>query len=235
LREAGVDLDGVTATDAPTGLAAITIDADGENTIALAGGANRRVSADLIAGVAFTPADTLLLQMEVDRAATLAAARQAHAAGARVMLSLAPFTLLAPDDFNAVDIVLVNETEAAQLARHCGVALDDEVANAGALARRLGVTLVATLGPRGALAAAPDGPVITVPALPVRPVDTTAAGDTFAGVLAAGLDAGLGFEGALRRAAVAGSLACLTLGAQTSMPTRSAIEAALAGDVPASG
>ncbi|MBL8574018.1 MAG: ribokinase [Hyphomicrobiaceae bacterium] len=226
LRAADVDLAGVATVAAPTGLAAITVDARGENVIALAGGANRHASASQLAGIALAPADCLLLQMEVDPVETLKAAAMAKAAGARVILSLAPFTLLPAAAFAGVNLVLVNETEAADLAASLGIAAPDETALLVALAARLGIGVVATLGPRGAIAAFADGQTARADALAITPVDTTAAGDTFAGVLAAGLDAGLAFETALRRAAIAGSLACLKPGAQPSLPTAAEIDAA---------
>jgi ribokinase len=85
--------------------------------------------------------------------------------------------------------------------------------------------VIATLGPDGAIAAASDG-IVRVPAIPVKPVDTTGAGDTFAGVLAAYLDEGADMRAAMARAAVAGSLACTKHGAQPSFPMRAEIEAA---------
>jgi ribokinase len=85
--------------------------------------------------------------------------------------------------------------------------------------------VIATLGADGAIAAGQEG-VVRVPSLSVTPVDTTGAGDTFCGVLAAYLDEGADLKTAMAKAAVAGSLACLTLGAQPSFPVRAAIEAA---------
>jgi ribokinase len=87
---------------------------------------------------------------------------------------------------------------------------------------------VITRGAAGAEALLPDGGRLTVPALAIEPVDTTGAGDTFAGVLAAGLDAGLPLDLALRRASAAAGLACLAVGAQQAMPERAAIDAAVA-------
>jgi ribokinase len=77
------------------------------------------------------------------------------------------------------------------------------------------------------LAILPDGTRLEVPALKVEPVDTTGAGDTFVGVLAAGLDLGLPLEPALRRASAAAGLACTERGAQTAMPDTAAITAAV--------
>ena len=90
-------------------------------------------------------------------------------------------------------------------------------------ARELNQTIIVTLGKDGARAATPTGG-FAVPSLAIEPVDTVGAGDTFCGYLAAGLDAGLDLEAAMRRAAVAGSLACLKPGAQPAIPWRNEVE-----------
>jgi ribokinase len=118
------------------------------------------------------------------------------------------------------------------------VANEGEIAMAGsdpiALARRLRQGLVVTRGAAGAIGFLAEGRNLAVPALPVDPIDTTGAGDTFVGALAAGLDADLTLESALRRASAAAGLACLARGAQTAMPDRAAIDAAMARLPPAS-
>ena len=163
--------------------------------------------------------------METPFAESLAAARQAKAAGARVILSIAPFLPVERSAFADVDIILVNETEAADLARHLGLLPgSDGAATVTRLAAELDRTVIATLGPDGAVAAT-GTETITVPALKVVPVDTT-----FCGVLTALLDEGADLATAMRRAAVAGSLACAKAGAQPSFPLREAIELSLAGN-----
>jgi ribokinase len=224
LKPAGVDLIGVARTPHTTGVALISVDARGENSIVLAPGANAHPKARSIPDDALTSRDTLLLQMEIPFAEVLAAARRAKEASARVVLSLAPYTALAAEDIAVFDIVIVNELEAADLARHLGVAAKGADATATALARRLGRTLITTLGADGAVAVH-DGALIRVPALPVTPVDTTGAGDTFAGVLAALLDEGADMRTAMTKAAIAGSLATTKRGAQPSFPTRREIDA----------
>jgi ribokinase len=101
-----------------------------------------------------------------------------------------------------IDIVIVNEHEAEDFAVHLGLPTGRAEATAAALAERLGRTVIATLGPEGAVAAGREG-IVRVPALQVTPVDTTGAGDTFAGVLAASMG-GLRPE-AMAYTAVAGS------------------------------
>ncbi|TBW39762.1 ribokinase [Siculibacillus lacustris] len=236
LDAAGVDLSGVARRARfATGLAIISVTDSGENAIVLSPGANRTVDRDLAAAARFAPGDLLLLQMEVSEAESLAVAARARLAGARVMLSLAPFRPLPAEAFTDVDVVVVNAGEAADLAGHLGVVAPGATVGpstiAAAIADRLGLTVVVTLGGEGVVAATPDGTVHRVPALAVTPIDTTGAGDTFTGVLAAGLSAGLDLAAAMARAAAAGSLACLELGAQAAMPSAAAIDRALADGV----
>ena len=227
LEPGGVDLNNVARKDGATGLAIIIVDQAGENSIVLAPGANNRVTADLAAGIAFTPADTLLIQLEVPFAEARKVAKRAKAAGARVILSVAPFAPVSAEDVAPVSLVLMNEHEAADLVGHLGLKTGSDEANVAALAKALGKTVVATLGADGAVAAAEDR-IVRVPALRVTPVDTTGAGDTFAGVLAALLDEGADLEAAMGQAAIAGSLATTKVGAQPSFPTRAEIAKAAA-------
>lgn len=230
LQADGVDLASVARRGATTGMAIITVDDHAENTIVLSPGANARLVAGDLPEGGIGAGDTLLLQMEVPFAESLAAARAARAAGARVLLSIAPFLPIERAALDAFDMILVNETEAADLARHLGLAAGrDGGETVSTLAAALGRTVIATLGADGAVAAH-EGERILVPSLPVVPVDTTGAGDTFAGVLAALLDQGETLATAMQYAAAAGSLSCTIAGAQPSFPRRGAIDDALAGN-----
>lgn len=227
LKREGVDLSAVVTRGAATGMAIITVDDEAENTIVLSPGANARLTAADLAAGAMGAGDALLLQMEVPVAESLAAARAARAAGARVLLSIAPFLPVAREVLAEVDMILLNETEAGDLARHLGLSVGAGGAETVAgLAAALERTVIATLGAEGAVAAA-GGEILRVAALKIVPVDTTGAGDTFAGVLAALLDEGADLATALAHAAAAGSLSCTKAGAQPSFPRRAAIEAAL--------
>jgi ribokinase len=223
LRAAGVDLTHVLSLDTPTGCAAVGVDGAGDNQIMVASGANALARAEQVPDALLGPDTLLLVQMELDRRQTEALIGRARARGCRIMLNLAPALTLSDAALRAVDWLLVNEIEAASLAGQCNSA----DASPEALARTLGVTVIATYAARGAVAFASDG-VVKVPALVVDVVDTTGAGDAFAGVLAAALDRGASLEAGLRRAAVAGSLSCTARGAQTALPDRAAIDAALA-------
>ena len=216
LRRDGVDLSLVATVDRPTGCATITVDPGGENQIAVASGANLLASAAQVPDHLLGPKTVLVLQREVSGAENAALVGRARARGARIVLSLAPAGPIDPARLEDIDVVIANDGEAATLGEPQSIA------------RRLRQALVVTRGAAGATAFLTDGRELTVPALPVEPVDTTGAGDTFAGVFAAGLDAGLTLELALRRASAAAALACLALGAQEAMPSRAAIDEAVA-------
>jgi ribokinase len=167
------------------------------------------------------PGTTLLLQMEVPAAETEALIHRARARGARIILNLAPAAPLAEDALRALDIWVLNETEAAWLAAHLGCKPD-----ADGLRARLGITVIRTLGEAGCEFAA-DAGLMCIPAHKVDVVDTTAAGDCFTGVLAAALDRGTNLREALRRASVAAALCCTRRGTQNSLPARAETDAAL--------
>lgn len=226
LRAGGVDLSMLMHSDLPTGCAAVCVAASGENLIAVAGGANGQASADIVPDAALGPETTLVLQMEVPAAANAELARRAKARGARVILNLAPAGELDTDLASQVDVLVVNEGEATTLARHLGLAAPTSPALTVRLATELRCTVVVTRGAAGCIAAAGQD-TWNLPALPVTPVDTTGAGDAFVGVLAASLDRGATMPAALRRASIAGALACLARGAQPSFADHRSIDAAL--------
>jgi ribokinase len=208
----GVGLDGLITLPGPSGTAAIVVDEAAENMIIVAPGANGHLTMDsqrlrdIVADC-----DVLLLQLEIPIETAVAAARQARAAGATVMVNASPAGAdprgLA-DLAGVTDVVIVNESEAR--------AWQWPVPH-----------LVITRGARGATYSA-AGEELAVPSPAVEALDTTGAGDVFAGVLAAGWTTDR--HHALRRAAAAGALATLVAGAGDSAPTDEAIEDALAPD-----
>ncbi|AVO47021.1 ribokinase [Phreatobacter cathodiphilus] len=226
LGGAGIDLAGVAPVDAPTGVAFIAVDPAGQNQIVVAAGANAAVRAAALDRLAPAPRDTLLMQWEVPEAEILAAARWARARDLRVMLNRAPAGPVSADLAALLDIVVVNEHEVLALGAGLGVTGEPD-AVAAELSARHGLAVAVTLGAEGAVCWA-DGIRHESPAYPVEVVDTTAAGDTFCGALAAALDRRRGLETAIEFAAAAGSLACARPGAQTSIPELAAIEAAAA-------
>ena len=217
LRCEGVALELVRRVQRPTGCAAIMVGKSGENLIAVAPGANREATAAAVPDSMLGPETTLLCQNEVPMAETAALLRRARLRGARTVLNLAPAGPIEPGLSADLTFLVVNETEAAALGSDPAV-----------LARELRGALVVTRGAQGATAYIADGGRIDVPALAIDPVDTSGAGDTFVGVLAAGLGHSLSLDMALRRASAAAGIACLARGAQTAMPDRAAIDAAVA-------
>ena len=216
LRGDGVDTRLVRVVEQPTGCAAIMVSSEGENTIAVAPGANASARSDQVPDELLGAGTTLVVQMEVPPCETALLIRRLRTRGGCSLLNLAPAVPIDIALLEEIDLAVANEGEAATTGS------DPEQ-----LARRLRQGLVVTRGAAGALALLRDGIRIEVPALAIKPVDTTGAGDTFVGVLAAALDLGSPVEAALHRASAAAGLACLARGAQTAMPDEAAIAAAV--------
>ena len=220
LRRAGVDLSRVAAVETATGCASICVDPQGRNHIAVGSGANLSARAAQIEDALLGPETTVLLQMEAPPAETAALIRRARAGGARIVLNLAPAAGLDPAALRQLDLLVVNEEEAAWLARHLATTPD-----ARALRAVLGLDVVRTLGAAGLSAATASG-TLNIPAHDVNAIDTTAAGDCFTGVLAAALGRGAPLDAALRRANRAAALCCTRPGTQASLPSSADIDAA---------
>lgn len=207
-----------------SGVALIGVDADGQNAIMVASGANAQATPDLVEVVTTSAGDVVLLQLELPLPVVAASLRAARRTGALAVLNAAPMHPGAIDLLASVDLLVVNEVEAADL-------LGGPAAPIDAVATRRLVALgpprvVVTLGGQGVLIG--DGDRVTaVPALPVAVVDTTGAGDAFCGVLAAALAAGHDLVMAARRGVVASGLAVTRAGAQSSLPSQAEIAAAL--------
>jgi len=216
LRRDGVDTRLVRELDRPTGCAAIMVSAAGENAIAVSPGVNSETRSEWVPDELLDPRTIVVAQMEVPFGETASLIRRARMRGARCLLNLAPALSLDPGLLSEIDLLVTNKREAMTLG-------PDPVE----LARRLRRGLVVTRGAAGAIVLLADGSALEVPALSVDPVDTTGAGDTFVGVLAAALNLGSSFEQALSRASAAAGLACLAYGAQTAMPDAEAIDVAM--------
>jgi len=227
LAAGGVDLDGVKRVAAPTGCATILVDAHGENCIAVASGANALADPEAVPDSMLAPGTVLVLQHEVPAQANAVLIARAHRVGARIVLNAAPARPLSIELLRLVDVLVVNDTEAAALATEHGWPATPQAFAAAAIAVAApSFVVVVTLGKEGALAASGTD-TIRVRAPGVAVVDTTGAGDAFVGALAAAIDARAPLQDALRVAVVAGSLACTAVGAQSALPERDAIAAAL--------
>ncbi|MFE6970671.1 ribokinase [Isoptericola sp. NPDC057653] len=223
LRDAGVDLARLDVVPGGTGVAVVTVAADGENAIVVIPGANAAVGAAQVRRHAdlLDTAAVVVLQGEIPRDGIEEAARLA---GGRVVVNLAPVIDVDPAVLRGADPLVVNEHEAHAalgLLEHggpTGAELSDE--DVVAALRRLGVpSVVLTRGAQGALVAGHgvDG-VVAVPSPRVAAVDTTGAGDAFVGALAGELARGTGLVDAARLAARVGAFAVRGSGAQPSYP-----------------
>jgi ribokinase len=225
LRGASVDLAGIRVIpQVPTGIACISVDRHGENSIVVSPGANAHARADRIAEEALIRSAVLLLQMEVPLGESMALAKRAQALGCRVILNAAPM-ITTNFDTDAIDWLIVNRIELQQLCDALSLPEAGPADRADLLARHTVTDVALTLGAEGALIAGRDGRRLSCAALPVTAVDTTGAGDTFAGVLAAALVEGHTEGDALRYAVAAAGLACTRRGAQAAQPNRAYIDA----------
>jgi len=221
LDASGIDLSGVIAVDAATGIAMIHIDAHGENAITVIAGANADAHAGQVPDAALRPDAVLVMQLEVPLAEVMALAGRAR--GTRIVLNAAPALALPEALLRMIDTLVVNESEAAFAAAQLG--LPDVPENfAIDASARYGCTVVVSLGSRGALAAR-EGEIIMIAAPATNVVDTTGAGDALVGAYAAALDRGASLREALADGVAAGSLACTRHGAQAASPMRGEIAA----------
>jgi len=226
LAKGGVDLSCVHEAHAPTGTALILVGGDGENIIAVVAGANAAVVPGDLTKADLKRRDVVLLQHEVPLETVEAALDAARKAGAVSLLNTAPYHAEASELLAKADYVIANEIEFDLYAGALQLDGRDRDARMQAFAQKTGRTIVVTLGADGVRAATPEK-FLKVPALKVAPVDTVGAGDTFCGYLGASLETGLDLEAALKRAAYAGSLACLKRGAQPAIPLAADVDKAL--------
>lgn len=228
LAASGVDVSGVRRLAGTSTGVAVIVRTEGENRIVLSSGANHGLSGEDVTADLRRVArqgDVLLVQGECDAAATEAALRTACELGLVTIFNPAPARPVPDDLWPCVDLVCLNETECEVM---CGaLPADAETCRAAAARlRALGAgAVVITLGGAGSFGVDVDGSELRAPAVPARVVDTTGAGDTFIGALAAGRVRGLALEAAMRWGARAAALTVSRLGAQQSIPTAEEVEA----------
>jgi ribokinase len=236
LTRRGIDTGSIaTRAGAMTGRAVVCVDDSGENSIIVLSGSNTSVDAELAAtGLAgITANDVVVLQNEIPAAANRAAARLAASGGATVIWNAAPAPTTTADLVTDVDLLVVNENELRQIAHLLatdGIASADALAETlpdllATVARALTTNAICTLGADGAIFHV-DGESGSVAAPRVRAVDTTAAGDTVVGYLAA--HRALPMETRLTLAAAAGALTVTRPGASSSIPHINDVELMLA-------
>lgn len=226
LENAGVDCSEVArAEEVPTGVASI-IRTNGENRIILDPGANHVIEKNAAVTAldrAAQPGDVLVTQLECPAAVTYALLRHAREQGLVTMFNPAPAQEIPADVWPSIDLVCLNETECALIA---GIEPNDSASCERAM-RELAVrgahSVVVTLGEHGAMALR-EGRIVHIDACRVDAVDSTAAGDTFVGALAAASVENMPFEDALQLATCAAALTVTKTGAQQAIPTRTEVE-----------
>ncbi|MEA4945225.1 MAG: ribokinase [Propionicimonas sp.] len=219
MTDEGMDV-GQLRREGITGTAHITVDAEGQNSIIVVSAANLLTSADQVTDEVLDGLGWLVTQLELDLATVQVALARAHAAGVRTVLTPAPARPLSAELLRTVDLLVPNELEACMLADR------DDPLEAAQVLSELCRDVVVTLGGDGAALASGGRITARIPGRRVEALDTTAAGDTFVGVLTTLLAEGADLPEALQVATVAASISVTRSGATSSMPTRAEIDAA---------
>lgn len=225
LSAVGVDVTGVQTVAGPSGTALIAVDEGGENTIVVIPGANGAWPESAVAAIELRAGDVVVVQLEVPFAVVESVVARAAAAGARVVLNAAPLDRRASELLGAVDVLVVNEIEAAELFGFDTELTADDVAG---IAGGLETDVVVTLGARGVVFASAQGESTSLAAFAVDAIDTVGAGDAFVGGFAAALAASASLETAVRWGGAAGALTATVHGARHPDLDQQAVES-LAG------
>ena len=217
LREASVGLEATIVSDRPTGCAVVMVDAEGENSIVVASGANLDVRAHQVSDALLKSNRVLILQQEVSFEENESLGCRAQQAGLQIVLNLAPATQIPTGLLANTNFLIVNEVEAAFLAgEQTQVSMTDLAEH---LADTYDCGTLITLGHEGCVVASGDERAFGVDAPGVEVVDTTGAGDTFTGYFAALLaQEHLSLRQCVAGATQAASLACTRMGAQSGIP-----------------
>ena len=229
LQDAGVRDHIIACPSTPTGAAFICVSDAGENAITVAPGANHSLTPER-AATALRPllasgrCRYLLLQAEIPMATNVAVAQMAREAGIRVAFNAAPASHLPPALLKCIDVLIVNALELETIAQTLGIAAKDVEAQVQALSTPL---VVVTLGATGCLVHDRELGLQHCPTFSVEVVDTTGAGDAFAGAFVAALNEGATSIAAAQFANAVGALACTALGAQSSTPRLADVQAFL--------
>lgn len=219
LKETGVDVSNVSRIGDTTGVAAITIEGDGDNRIIIVPGANGKLTPALIDNYRdeIKEAETVLLQMEIPIEVVIHTIELAHQYQTRVILDPAPAHVLPEEIYRKIDFILPNEGELNQLTEQYGLTTTEERVER-LLQTGIGAVLI-TAGEKGVYYYSRKEQK-HFQAIEVEPVDTTAAGDAFAGAFALGLQKGWSIDEAIKYANIVGGLTVTKLGAQSSLPSR---------------
>lgn len=225
LKREGINVSATLPIAAPTGVAFIAIDEEGQNTIIVSPGANHRLRPEHLSPAEFEGARVVVLQLEIPLETVRRAAELGRQAGAQVILNAAPAQKLPDKLLHHIDILVVNEIEALGLSGVLPNSPEIALEVAQLLAKKV-PTVIITLGEQGAVWVSPEGQGHQ-PVPEVGVVDATGAGDAFIGALATALCEGMSLAQAVKRGCVAGALATTKIGAQSSLPWREEVYAQL--------
>ncbi len=223
LTNEGVDISHVSVDEKEaTGIAMITLDQNGQNSIVVASGANMALKPEDIrtAWKKISDIDVLVMPLEVSLVCVEEAVRLASKSSVKIILNPAPAQKLSDDLLKKVDVLVPNESETSLLTGLAVETIEDAKVAAKNLLEKGTGAVVLTLGSRGALLIDENQPAIISTPYKVNVVDTTAAGDSFVAALSVGIAERLPLESALRQATAAGALAVTKMGAQPCMPTK---------------
>jgi ribokinase len=219
-RNEGIDItDSVVDTRYPSGVALITVDQSGENTILVASGANGQLLPGDIPfdSILTNECKVVLLQLEIPLSTVSAVINEANRRGIPVILNPAPATELDDELLNKVNILTPNEIEASMLSGIAVTDLDSAKSACSQLQNKGVETVILTMGSKGALIYT-NLEFIHITAPEVHALDTTAAGDVFNGALASAISHGRSMTEAVEFACKAASISVTRLGAQQSVP-----------------
>ena len=227
LQHQGVNTEGITVNpNTFSGIASIVVDKQGANTIACAGGANNLVREKEIQQfkTLLPKAKIVLLELGIPLPTVSIAIREAKAHNCLVILDPAPATSNLPEElYSSIDIITPNEVEASQLV---GFTVDGVTTarQAASFLHQMGVkNVIVTLGSQGSLYSN-EAESFWIEPIPVKVVDTVAAGDAFNGALAVALASGKSLKEAVQWATVGGALAVTKNGAQSSLPDKNSFQ-----------
>jgi ribokinase len=230
LTAAGVDVSFVAQLDGQaTGVALIVVDRHGENQIAVGPGANAALTEEHVRrclSQALSSAGCVLVSTEIPEVTVAAAVEAATAANVPCILNPAPVVPVVATLLDRGPLLTPNRAELAAVTALLGEPVSTVNDSATRVAQRTRRPVLVTLGGSGVAAVGPNGQALHLPAPPVHSVDTTGAGDTFNGVLAARIAAGKDLDAALPAAVTAASLSVTKPGARGGMPTAAELEAA---------
>lgn len=223
LAKEGVDISNVSVdANAASGIAMITVDQDGQNSIVVASGANMALKPEDIrtAWKKISSVDVVVMPLEVSMDCIEETVRLAKESSVKVILNPAPAQLLSDDLLKNVDVLVPNESETSLLTGLGVETIEEAEAAARKLLEKGAGAVVLTLGSRGALLVSENEPPHTLLPYDVNVIDTTAAGDAFVAALAVGISNRLSLKSAVQQANAAGALAVTKMGAQPCMPTK---------------